>query len=458
MQFTGQYEYSLDAFVCPSKPFDNGSSITCSDAQTLLTTSVSAGPNSTRTSTHSERTEMAENSFVPKKVSSIFVSSTKSVDGSSPSENIIQPGFLTPTSALASSASVETRILQFLTINSLQNHPGTQEPFKLRATLSLPLIPSASRVLLEGIITLNSATALSTNSKDILLQSETIPKHRSEPIKQSTLQQTSTATRLFLESKVTFQSTEILATNPLKILPRSTHHQSSSIRFPSQHPLQNTTLSIKQLNFTEYPTKLISYSWHSSSSIASQQNTVSLFHVIAQTSWNPIEQSANLGSPTKKTSVFESAAILKPVNSLTTTIKTTTTTTTNVLESAGILKSSTTKITNQEPRLTNKLPQRINTAQTSSHSVEQSSSLNLPRTTTSIYENAAILRSSMKMITKQELSITSALPHKNNKTPMQMQPMRTTQRSLATSLSNNSKGNVILLSVCSSLEKEICSP
>ena len=297
--------------------------------------SVSAGPNSTRTSIYSERTEMADNSFVSKKNSSLFASSTKSVDGSNPSENMIQPGFLTPTSALASSASVETRILQFLTISSLQKLPGTQEPSKLRETLSLPLIPSASGVLLQGIITLNSATTSSTNLKDILLHSASIPKYRSEPIELSTPQQTSTATRLFLESKVTFQSAEILATGPLQIVPHSTHHQSGLI------PL---------------------------------------------------------------------------------------------------------------------LPQRISTEQTSSHSVEQLSSLNLPRTTTSIYENAAILKSSMKMISKQQLSMTSTLPHKDNKTLKQIQPTRTTQRSLATSHSNNSKGNAFLVSVCSSLGTEICAP
>ena len=464
MQFTGRYEYNLDDLVCPTKPFDNGSRITSSDAQTLLKMSVSAGPNSTRTSIYSERTEMADNSFVSKKISSLFASSTKSVDGSNPSENMIQPGFLTPTSALASSASVETRILQFLTINSLQKYPSTQEPSKLRETLSLPLIPSASGVLLEGIITSNSATTSSTNLKDILLHSASIPKYRSEPIKLSTPQQRSTATRLFLESKVTFQSAEILATDPLQIVPHSTHHQSGLIPFSSQNLLQNTTLSTKQPIITEYPTKFISYTWHTSSNIASQQNTVSLFRVIAQKSWNLIEQSANLDSPTTITSVFESAAILKPVHSLTTIIKTTTTTTTtastttNFLESTAILKSSMTKITSQEPRLTNNLPQRISTEQTSSHSVEQLSSLNLPRTTTSIYENAAILKSSMKMISKQQLSMTSTLPHKDNKTLKQIQPTRTTQRSLATSHSNNSKGNAFLVSVCSSLGTEICAP
>ena len=464
MQFTGKYEYNLDDFVCPTKPFDNGSRITCSDAQTLLKMSVSAGPNSTRTSIYSERTEMADNSFVSKKISSLFASSTKSVDGSNSSENMIQPGFLTPTSALASSASVETRILHFLTINSLQKHPGTQEPSKLRETLSLPIIPSASRVFVEGIITLHSATTLTTNPNDILPQSASIPDYRSEPIKQSTLQHTSTATRLFLESKATFLSAEILATNPLQILPHSTHHQSSLILFPSQHLLEYTTLSINQLTITEYSTKLTTYPWYISSSIASQQNTVSLFRVIAQTSWNLIEQSATLDSPTTTTSVFESAANLKPVNSLTTIIKTTTTTTTaastttNFLESAAILKSSMTKITSQEPRLTNKLLQRISTEQTSSHSVEQLSYLNLPRTTTSIYENAAILKSSMKMISKQQLSMTSTLPHKDNKTLKQIQPTRTTQRSLATSHSNNSKGNAFLVSVCSSLGTEICAP
>ena len=446
MQFTGRYEYNLDDFVCPTKPFDNGSRITCSDAQTLLKMSVSAGPNSTRTSIYSERTEMADNSFVSKKISSLFASSTKSVDGSNPSENMIQPGFLTPTSALASSASVETRILQFLTINSLQKHPGTQEPSKLRETLSLPI-----RVFVEGIITLHSATTLTTNPNDILPQSASIPDYRSEPIKQSTLQHTSTATRLFLESKATFLSAEILATNPLQILPHSTHHQSSLILFPSQHLLEYTTLSINQLTITEYSTKLTTYPWYISSSIASQQNTVPLFRVIAQTSWNLIEQSATLDSPTTTTSVFESAANLKPVNSITTTIQTTTTTTTtaststitNSLESAAILKSSMTKITNQRPRLTSKVPQRINTAPNSSHSVEQSSSLNLPTTTTSIYESATILKFSMKMITKQELSIINTLPRKNNKTLMQIQPTRTTQRSLTTSHPNNIKGNAI---------------
>ena len=408
--------------------------------------SVSAEPNSTRTSIYSERTEMADNSFVSKKISSLFASSTKSVDGSNPSENMIQPGFLTPTSALASSASVETRNLQFLTINSLQKHPGTQEPSKLRETLSLPI-----RVFVEGIITLHSATTLTTNPNDILPQSASIPDYRSEPIKQSTLQHTSTATRLFLESKATFLSAEILATNPPQILPHSTHHQSSLILFPSQHLSEYTTLSINQLTINEYSTKLTTYPWYISSSIASQQNTVPLFRVIAQTSWNLIEQSATLDSPTTTTSVFESAANLKPVNSITTTIQTTTTTTTtaststitNSLESAAILKSSMTKITNQRPRLTSKVPQRINTAPNSSHSVEQSSSLNLPTTTTSIYESATILKFSMKMITKQELSIINTLPRKNNKTLMQIQPTRTTQRSLPTSHPNNIKGNAI---------------
>ena len=408
--------------------------------------SVSAGPNSTRTSIYSECTEMADNSFVSKKNSSLFASSTKSVDGSNPSENMIQPGFLTPTSALASSASVETRNLQFLTINSLQKHPGTQEPSKLRETLSLPI-----RVFVEGIITLHSATTLTTNTNDILPQSASIPDYRSEPIKQSTLQHTSTATRLFLESKATFLSAEILATNPPQILPHSTHHQSSLILFPSQHLSEYTTLSINQLTINEYSTKLTTYPWYISSSIASQQNTVSLFRVIAQTSWNLIEQSATLDSPTTTTSVFESAANLKPVNSITTTIQTTTTTTTtaststitNSLESAAILKSSMTKITNQRPRLTSKVPQRINTAPNSSHSVEQSSSLNLPTTTASIYESATILKFSMKMITKQELSIINTLPRKNNKTLMQIQPTRTTQRSLTTSHPNNIKGNAI---------------
>ena len=389
---------------------------------------------------------MADNSFVSKKISSLFASSTKSVDGSNPSENMIQPGFLTPTSALASSASVETRNLQFLTINSLQKHPGTQEPSKLRETLSLPI-----RVFVEGIITLHSATTLTTNTNDILPQSASIPDYRSEPIKQSTLQHTSTATRLFLESKATFLSAEILATNPPQILPHSTHHQSSLILFPSQHLSEYTTLSINQLTINEYSTKLTTYPWYISSSIASQQNTVSLFRVIAQTSWNLIEQSATLDSPTTTTSVFESAANLKPVNSITTTIQTTTTTTTtaststitNSLESAAILKSSMTKITNQRPRLTSKVPQRINTAPNSSHSVEQSSSLNLPTTTASIYESATILKFSMKMITKQELSIINTLPRKNNKTLMQIQPTRTTQRSLTTSHPNNIKGNAI---------------
>ena len=102
-----------------------------------------------------------------------------------------------------------------------------------------------------------------------------------------------------------------------------------------------------------------------------------------------------------------------------------------------------TKITNQSPRLTSKVPQRINTAPNSSHSVEQSSSLNLPTTTTSIYESATNLTFSVKMITKQELSIINTLPRKNNKTLMQIQPTGTTQRSLTTSHPNNIKGNAI---------------
>ena len=219
----------------------------------------------------------------------------------------------------------------------------------------------------------------------------------------------------------------------------------------------NPSENIIQLTISEYSTKLTTYPWYISSSIASQQNTVSLFRVIAQTPWNLIEQSATLDSPTTTTGVFKGAAIPKPVNSRPTTIKTTTTTKTTT-HSAAILNSSMTKITNQRPRLTSKLPQRINTTRNSSHSVKQSSSLHLATTTTSIYESAAILKFSVKMITKQELSIISTLPHKNNKTRMQIQPSRTTQRLLATSHPNNSKGNAIPVSFCYSLETEICAP
>ena len=368
---------------------------------------------------------------------------------------------------------------------------------------------------------------LNTNPDNILLQRTSIPKTQSESIKQSFPQHTSTATWWFPESRAIFQSVKTLALNPLQKPHYSTRHQGSLFQIPLQRNVQKSTHSIKQpspfynpastkviirrMTTMENSTKLTS--WYISSSSVSR-NTFVLSNVLTHTSWNSIEQSSTPNPPTTTTRFVESAAFLKQSMTMLTNQEPIPTsnvpqrnnkmqtsshsiehssplkspaTKTSVSEGGAILKSSITRISNHNSILTNPLPQRDNTTQKSPHLIEQSLPVNSPTTTTTtttttatttrFFESAAILKSSMTKITKQEprlssklpqrnniahsveqpsslnspISITSTLPRKNSTTLMKIQPTRTTQRPSETSHPSNSTGNVILVSVCYSL-------
>ena len=332
-------------------------------------------------------------SLVFDNVSTVFASSTFYKDGFNPSTDKIQPGFKTPTTATVStSAGIRTRILPLPTIVSLHSHLNTQQSPQL-IKQSPPLrTPSATKVFLERMATIKSATTLIT-----------YPEH----IPTSSASQQRTSVQIF--SHVSTQQSS---------------HSINSIK--SSSPLHTPTATMSIFTSAEV---LITNLEHIPVSSSFQQNTaVQMFsHVITQQSPRSITQSSPVQKPTATDIYRERMTTAKSAKTLSSSPE-------HIPLSSSFQQNTTLQM------FSHFITQQL------SQSIKQSCQLHTPTTIDVSLESVNILKSTKSLITKQEHIPTSSLPQRNNTVQMsasvKIQPTKTSQQQLMPSHSTNTKGNI----------------